>query len=168
VITPNGANLMLNHSAGKVFSQAFNHYVGPVQTNDPHVTVTQAQTPAQFRYVTSTSATFGAVRNTLDVANYAPGGVITPIGGGAGTSTIHRVYLFPANNAADQLVMQYGGNTYSSLANATAAIGAGTFTPNPMLSDAALVGYIAATRVASNLSDPVQATFVNAGKFATP
>jgi len=168
VITPNGANLMLNHSAGKVFSQAFNHYVGPVQTNDPHVTVTQAQTPAQFRYVTSTSATFGAVRNTLDVANYAPGGVITPIGGGAGTSTIHRVYLFPANNAADQLVMQYGGNTYSSLANATAAIGAGTFVPNPMLSDAALVGYIAATRVASNLSDPAQATFVNAGKFATP
>jgi hypothetical protein len=168
VITPNGVNLMLNHSAGKVFSQAFNHFVGPVQTNDPHVTTTQAQTPAQFRYVTSTSLTFGALRNTLDVANYAPGGVVTPVGGGAGTSVIHRVYLFPANNAVDQLVIQYGSNTYSSLANAVAAIGAGTFVPNPMLLDAALIGYIAATRIATNLSDPVQATFVAAGKFATP
>jgi hypothetical protein len=54
------------------------------------------------------------------------------------------------------------------LTNAVAAIGAGTFTPNPMLSDAALIGYIAATRVAVNLSDPAQATFVVAGKFATP
>jgi hypothetical protein len=168
VITPNGVNLMLNHSAGKVFSQAFNHFVGPVQTNDPHVTTTQAQAPAQFRYLTSTSLTFGTLRNTLDVANYAPGGVVTPIGGGAGTSTVHRVYLFPANNAADQLVIQYGSNTYTSLTNAVAAIGAGTFTPNPMLSDAALIGYIAATRVAVNLSDPAQATFVVAGKFATP
>jgi hypothetical protein len=168
VITPNGVNLMVNQSAGKIFSQAFNHFVGPVQTNDPHVSVTQAQTPGQYRYTTSTSTTFGVLRNTIDVANYAPGGVITPIGGGAGTSTIHRVYLFPANNVVDQLIIQYGGNTYSSLANAAAAIGSGTFTPNPMLSDAALIGYIAATRTATNLSDPAQATFVIAGKFATP
>lgn len=168
VITANGVNLMVNQSAGKLFSQAFNHFVGPVQTNDPHVTVTQAQTPAQYRYITSTSTTFGVLRNTIDVANYAPGGVITPIGGGAGTSTIHRVYMFAANNAADQIIIQYGSNTYASLAAATAAIGAGTFTPNPMLSDTALVAYIAVTRTATNLSDPVQATIVNAGKFPTP
>lgn len=168
VITANGVNLMVNQSAGKLFSQAFNHFVGPVQTNNPHVTVTQAQTPAQYRYATSTSTTFGVLRNTIDVANYAPGGVITPIGGGAGTSTIHRVYMFAANNAADQIIIQYGGNTYASLAAATAAIGAGTFTPNPMLSDAALIAYVAATRTATNLSDPAQATIVNAGKFPTP
>jgi hypothetical protein len=167
-VTPNGVNLMINQSAGKLFSQAFNHFVGPVQTNDPHVTTTQAQTPAQFRYVTSTSATFGALRNTLDVANYAPGGVITPVGGGVVTSTIHRVYMFPANNAVDQLIIQYGMNTYSGLSTAVAAIGAGVFTPNAMLSDAALIGYIAVTRSAINLSDPTQATFVHAGKFATP
>lgn len=167
-VTPNGVNLMIDQSAGKLFSQAFNHFVGPVQTNDPHVTTTSAQTPAQFRYVTSTSTTFGALRNTLDVANYAPGGVITPIGGGVVTSTIHRVYLFPANNAVDQMVIQYGMNTYSGLSTAVAAIGAGVFTPNAMLADAALIGYIAVTRSAVNLSDPTQATFVHAGKFATP
>jgi hypothetical protein len=167
-VTPNGVNLMINQSTGKLFSQGFNHFVGPVQTNDPHVTVTQAQTPAQFRYVTSTSAVFGALRNTLDVVNYAPGGVITPIGGGVGTSSIHRVYLFPANNAVDQMIIQYGMNAYSSLANAVNALGAGIFTPNPMLADAALIGYIAVTRSATSLSDPTQATFVHAGKFATP
>ena len=168
LIAPNGANLMVNVSAGQIFSQAFNHFVGPVQTNNPHVSATAAQTPAQYRYTTSTSTTFGVLRNTIDVANYAPGGVVTPIPGGAGVSTIHRVYLFPANAAVDQLIIQYGANTYSSLTNAVAAIGSGVFTPNPMLTDATLIGYIAATRTAVNLSDPTQATFVNAGKFATP
>lgn len=168
LVTPNGVNLMINISAGSIFSQAFNHFVGPVQTNNPHVSGTAAQTPAQYRYTTSTSTTFGILRNTIDVANYAPGGVITPIPGGAGTSTIHRVYLFAANAAVDQLIIQYGANTYSSLANAVAAIGSGVFTPNPMLADSALIGYIVATRTAGNLSDPAQATFVNAGKFATP
>jgi len=167
-ISANGANLMINQTAGKLFSQAFNHYVGPVQTNDPHVTVTQAQTPAQFRYVTSTSTTFGAVRNTIDVANYAPGGVVTPVGGGAGTSTVHRVYMFPANNAVDQIVIQYGSNTYPNLAAAAAAVGGGMFTPNSMLADAAFIGYVVATRTATNLSDPAQASITNSGKFATP
>lgn len=168
LITPNGVNRMVNQSAGTIFSQAFNHFAGPVQTNNPHVSPAAAQTPAQYRYTTSTSLTFGALRNTIDVANYAPGGVVTPLGGGVGTSSIHRVYLFPANNAVDQLIIQYGGTSYSSLANATAGIGSGVFTPNPMLSDAALIGFIVATRVAVDLSNPAQATFVNAGKFATP
>jgi hypothetical protein len=168
IITPNGVNLMVNQSAGSIFSQAFNHYVGPVQTNNPHVSPTVAQTPAQYRYTTSTSTTFGALRNTIDVANYAPGGVITPIGGGVGTSTIHRVYLFAANNVVDQLIIQYGSTAYSSLSNAVAAVGAGTFTPNPMLSDSALIAYIVATRVATDLSNPTHATIVNAGKFPTP
>jgi hypothetical protein len=168
IITPNGVNLMVNQSAGSIFSQAFNHYVGPVQTNNPHVSPTVAQTPAQYRYTTSTSTTFGALRNTIDVANYAPGGVITPLGGGVGTSSIHRVYLFAANNAVDQLIIQYGSAAYSSLSNAVAAVGAGTFTPNPMLSDSALIAYIVATRVATDLSNPTHATIVNAGKFPTP
>lgn len=168
-ISPNGANLMINQSGGQVFSQAFNHFAGPVQTNNPHVSVTVAQTPAQFRYTTSTSTTFGILRNTIDVANYAPGGVITPIPGGAGASTIHRVWLFAANNAVDQLILQYGQVSYASLAAAADRVGAGTeFLPNPMVTDAALIGYIVATRTAVNLSDPTQATFVYAGKFATP
>jgi hypothetical protein len=168
VISPNGANLLFNQTAGTVFSQAFNHFVGPIQTDDPHVSTTIAQTPASFRHVTRSSPTFGPLETTLDVGNYDVAGVITPIGGGANTSTIHRVYLFPNNTATEQLVLQYGQTTYVSLASAVAAIGAGTFVPNPLTRAAALIGYIAATRTATNLSDPAQATFVVAGKFATP
>lgn len=167
-ITPSGANLMINQSSGQLFSQAFNHFSGAVQTNDPHVSTTIAQTPASFRYCTSTSPTFGPLRTTIDVANYDVGGAVTPIGGGSGTSTIHRVYMFPNNTATEQIAIQYGMTAYSSLANAVAAIGAGTFVPNALMRAAALLGYIAATRTATNLSDPTQAVFVTAGKFATP
>lgn len=168
-VTPNGANLMINQSSGQLFSQAFNHFAGAVQTNDPHVSTTIAQTPASFRYVTSTSSTFGLITNLIDVANFDVGGVVTAIGGGAGSSTIHRVYLFPNNTATEQIAIQYGMTTYSSLAAAADRIGAGvSFTPNPLMRAAALIGYIAVTRTATNLSDPAQAVFVAAGKFATP
>lgn len=168
-ITPNGVNLMINQSSGELFSQAFNHFAGAVQTNDPHVSTTIAQTPASFRYTTSTSTTFGPLRTTIDVANYDVGGVVTPIGGGAGSSTIHRVYLFPNNTATEQIAMQYGMTTYSSLSAAADRVGAGiSFVPNPVMRAAALIGYIVATRTATNLSDPAQAMFVTAGKFATP
>jgi hypothetical protein len=168
LITPNGVNLSINQSAGTVFSQAFNHFAGPIQTDDPHVSTTMAQTPAQFRYVTRSSPTFGPLTSLIDVANFDVGGVVTPVGGGANTTTIHRVYLFPNNTATEQLVIQYGQTAYSSLANAVAAIGAGTFVPNPLMRAAALLAYIAVTRTAVNLSDPTQASITHAGKFANP
>ncbi len=169
-ITANGANLRINHSAGTVFARAFGHFVSGVLTNNPHVSTTQAQTPADFIYVTQTTTVAGALTNLIDVANFDSGGVVTPIGGGAGTSSIHRVYLFPNNDPQRQLIIQYGQNTYSSLATAVNAIGAGTFVENPSFiqGGGALIAYIVATRTATNLSDTAQAVFVRAGKFAAP
>lgn len=169
MITPNGANLQINQTAGTLFSRAFNHFVGPIQTNDPHVNTTQAQTPAQFRYITQSALTFGPLRTTLDVANYDNAGVITPIGGGAGSSTIHRLWLFATNTAQAQLAFQYGQIVHSSLSAAVAAIGSGTFVVNPLIpTNGALIAFIVATRTATDLSNPAQATFVPAGKFASP
>lgn len=167
-ISASGANLMINQTTGRLWSNAFNHFAGVVQTNDPHVSNTIAQTPASFRYTTRNAVTFGALTQNIDAGNYDVGGVVTPIPGGANASTIHRVYIFPTNNVADQLVIQYGQVSYSSLANAVAAIAAGTFEQHPLLSAAALLGYIAVIRTATNLSSATQATFVHAGKFATP
>lgn len=170
LITPNGANRMINHSAGTVFSRAFSHFVSGVLTNNPHVSTTQAQTPADFIYVTQTTTVAGALTNLIDVGNFDSGGVVTPIGGGANSSSIHRIYLFPNNDPQRQLIIQYGQNTYASLAAAADAIGAGTFTENPAFiqGGGALIAYIAAIRTATNLSDPAQATFVRASKFAAP
>lgn len=168
-ITPNGVNLRFDQSAGTIFARAFHHFVGPVQTDNPHVSTTFAQSPAQFRYITQSAASFGPLRTTLDVANYDNGGVITPIGGGANASTVHRVRLFPTNTAQDQLALQYGQQVHGSLADAVAGIEGGSFIPNPIFrTNGAIIGYIAATRTATDLSDPTQATFVIASKFDTP
>lgn len=145
IISPNGANLQFNHGAGTMFARAFNHYNNGVLTRNPHVCTTQAQTPAQFIQITRSATTAPPITSTLDVANYDNAGVITPIGGGSGSS--------------------------SSLANATAAIGANpSFVVNPTFNsgNGALIAYIAVTRTATNLSDPSQATIVAAGKFAAP
>lgn len=168
-ITANGANLMIDQSAGTMFSRAFNHYSGPTLTNDPHISTTQAQTPAQWRYSTQNTTTFGPLVNTVDVANFDSGGFITPVGGGAGSSTVQHVWLFAANTAPAQLAIEYGQSVYSSLANAVDAIGQSGHVTNPLISsDGALIAHIAVTRTATNLSDTAQARIIRTGKFATP
>src|SRR3990172_3647199 len=121
-ITPNGINLMIDKSSGTLFARAFNHFAGAVPTNDPHVSTSDALVPAQFRRVIRTTCpTTPGVVTTIDPANYDLNGVLTPVGGGTNTTTVQRIYLFASNNAAARVVVQYGQNTYSSLANANAA-----------------------------------------------
>lgn len=171
MITPNGVNLSINQSAGTMFARAFNHSSNGTITRNPHISTTQAQTPCQFIQITGSATTAPGLTTVLDVANYDNAGVITPVGGGAASSTILRVFLFANNNAAFQLIVQYGQNTYSSLAAAVAAIGATPgFTVNPTFNPGTgcLIAYIAVTRTATNLSDSAQAVIVAAGKFAAP
>jgi hypothetical protein len=169
LVSPNGANLMINKSAGTVFSRSFNHIVAGVLSDSPHIRSMPARIPATLRRITqAVTSVLPAATTTIDPANYDVGGVLTPVGGGVNTSTIQRVFLFATRNLSTQIVVEYGQVTYGSLANAVAAIGAGAFVQAPVTSDAALIGYIAVTRSATNLSDPTQATFVNAGKFPTP
>jgi hypothetical protein len=165
-ITPVGSTLQFDKSSGLVFLRSIAHDIDP---GNPHEGVTPAQAPAQFRRILQTTTTITPIVNTIDPANYDVGGVVTPVGGGAGSATIQRVYVTPADNTIDQISVQYGQTVYSSLANALDAIGSGVFTPNPGLATlSALIGYIAVIRTATNLADTTQARFVTAGKFATP
>ena len=168
-VTVNGVNLSINQSSGTMFSRAFNRYVGTSLTQDPHVHATFAQSPCQFRYITSTGTVFGPLVTTLDVANYDVGGVITPLGGGSNTSSIHRVWLFATDAASTQLAIQYGTTSYSNLSSAINALGSGTHLVNPLIeSNGALIAWVVAIRTATNLSDPTQATIVTPAKFAIP
>lgn len=168
-VTPNGANLSLDHSAGTLFARAFNHYSGLVPTRNPHVSTTLAQSPAQYKYLTAAAVVFGPLVSVVDVANYDNAGVITPVGGGATTSTIQRLWLSASNTAANQLTMQYGQTTYASLSAAVDAIGQSGHVVNPLLfGNAALLAHIVVTRTATNLSDTAQARIIVAGKFDTP
>lgn len=167
-ITPNGVNLSLNHSTGPFFSRSFNHFSGGLPTNNPHVWQTIAQTPAQWRYGTRSTIAFGAPTSLVDVANMDVGGVVTPIGGGANTSTIHTLWLFAANTPAEQMTMQYGQTAYSSLANAVNAIGAGGYIVNPsFIGNGTPVAYIVATRTATDLTNPAQGMIITASRFST-
>lgn len=168
-IMPNGVNLSFNKAAGTLFVRASNHFASGVLTDNPHFSPSPATAPAIFRRILRTAAvaTPPAV-TTLDVANYDLNGVLTPVGGGTNTSTIQRVWAFATNQATAQVAVQYGQQTYSSLAASVAAIGLEPFVPAPVSILGALVGYICVTRTATNLSDPAQAVFVRAGKFPTP
>lgn len=168
IISPNGANRSINKSAGRLFARASNHFASGVLTNDPHIFDSVAQTPAVFRRTLRTGSVTPSPVSTLDPANFDLNGVLTPVGGGSNTTTIQRVFMFPSNSPSNQVVVQYGQNTYSSLANATAAIGSGTFVSSLSPSLATLIGYISVIRTATNLSDPTQASFTIAGKFAAP
>lgn len=169
LITPNGVNLNINQSAGSMFARAFNHFAGVVPTRDPHISLTQAQAPAQFRYITASGTMFGPLVTAVDAANFDNAGVITPVGGGAGSSTVQRVWLFATNNAANQLAIQYGQTTYTSLAAAIDAIGQTGHVVNPLiLGNGALIAHIVVTRTAANLSDTAQCRIFMAGKFAAP
>lgn len=165
-ISANGVNLMVDTTGGSVFFPSFNLYT---DHQDPHVTALTPQTPATFNRMSATTILPGTFTN-IDVANYDPNGlgVITPVGGGANTSTIFRVYVARGATPANQMFIQYGQTAHASLAAARDAIGTGTFVVNPAFIRQALVGWIVATRTATDLSDPAQALFVHAPKFAAP
>lgn len=168
-VTPNGANLSIDHSAGTVFARGFNHYNGPTLTRDPHVQNDAAEVALSFRRVLrAPGVSTPPVVNVLDPANYDLNGVLTAVGGGAGSATIQRLWLIPTSDTNADYVMQYGQSVYTSLANAAAAIGSGMFVPHPVTDDAVLIAYICVVRTATALNDPAQATFVHPGRFPTP
>jgi len=165
VISPNGVNLSINTTGGPVFIAGF----GYPAYQAPNVTSLAAQIPATFRRASATTI-LAPLQTTVDVANFDPNGagVITPVGGGANTSTITRVFAYGAPVVTDQITLQYGQTSFASLAAAIAAVGRGGYIINPLLSGAVLLAYVCATRTAVNLSDPTQAAIIPAAKFPIP
>lgn len=166
-ISANGANLTFNKAIGSILARGFSQ----VPTyQDPHNSVLVAQSPVQFRAITADPAFFGTLTSLLDVTNYDPtgSGVITPVGGSTNNSTNFRVWGFANNTATEQILVQYGQRVYASLTAAIQGIGSGAFVPNPNTVGGALLGWISVRHTATDLSNPTQATFTKASKFATP
>lgn len=166
-LSANGANLSINKTAGNMFTRAFSQVPNYL---DPHNTLLVAQTPLNFRHITATPGFASGITTILDVANYDPGGagVVTPIGGGANTSTNFRVWAIANSTVNEQTLIQYGQNAYGSLAAAVNAIGLGNYIPQPITTGGALLGWISVTRTATDLSNPTQAVFTKASTFPTP
>jgi len=134
---------------------------GPDQVNGPNIVPFLDQTDITFYPVTGTSVT-GAATQLVPVADYDPGGlgVVTPIPGGAGVASIHRLYFMGGT-----LVYQYGQNTYPTLQEAIASIGIDTQTLKvpAKLTNATVLALIIATKGATNLGNLTQARLVPQG-----
>lgn len=166
IVTPNGVNKMINVTGGPIF--AFDSGL-PGTYQSPHISNLTAQTPANFHYATATT-NLAPLVNLVDVANFDPGGAgaVVAVGGGANTSTLHRVFGTSRPNVNDQIAIQYGQVAYSSLAAAAAARGSEAFITNPNLAGIPFLGWIAATRTAVDLSSNTQALFFRAPRFSFP
>lgn len=168
VITPNGANLSINRSAGSVFARAFNHFNGPVLTDDPHVVPTTAQTPVSLDRLTQlVNGVPTPPVTTIDPTKWDNGGVLTAVTGN--NATLQRVWLVPAGPIGDQVFVQYGQQVFASLTAAIDAIGAGNYIVNPTIDGVAiLLATIAVKGTATALNDTAQCIIKRAGKLDFP
>lgn len=159
-------NLTLAKESGSVFSRGFNHFEGATLTSDPHVSSVAAQNPVSMRYVTRTPAPATAPVTSVIPGNYDVGGVVTAVPGAGTVATIQRVFLFPENSVTEQIVVQYGQTTYSSLDAAVAAINTSSYVKNPVNESGVLIGYVVVTKNAANLSNSNQARIIAAARFS--
>lgn len=170
-LTANGTNLSLNLSQGAIFSRGFQRYstdTGLLTQNPNRVDVASRNA---FTFRRSTRNFTGAEPQvvTINPTQYDLNGTLTAVGGGSGTATIQRVWMAANGVVGNDIVVQYGQQTYSSLSAAVSAIGASSFEiATGVETNAILVGHIAVIRTATNLSDPLQAILVTSGKFPTP
>lgn len=167
--SPNGANLLLDVSSGQVFSRGWNHFDGPSETNNPHVTTTVGAAPASWIHALRASdLDQSAQTTTIDVGHYDNVGVLTAVGGDADTSVVHQLWMFPTNEGSEIHVLQYGQQTFGSLDEAISGISTVPFTVNPILpGNAILLAFLAVKGSATDLSDPGQALLVKAGRFGS-
>lgn len=161
-----GSNLQVAKESGTVFSRGFNHFADDELTNDPHVSSVAAQNPTSMRYVTQLPQAPVAPVTSVIPGSYDVGGTITAIPGAGTRATIQRVFLFPENEVANQIVIQYGQTLYDSLDAAVAAINTTPYVKNPINESGVLIGYICLTKNAANLSVSSQARVIAAARFS--
>lgn len=150
----------LNVNAGAIFT------VGGDQAdvNSPNILDFAAQLDISFFPVTGNNTVAAATQN-IPVTNYDPNGAgtVTPIGGAATQTSIHRLYLGPAG----QFVFAYGQQTYADLASALSQIGvdAAANKPASRLVNFTLLASLVIQKNCLALSDTSTCRIVNAGGF---
>ena len=168
-VSPNGANLTLNVGSGQVFSRGWNHFDGPSETNNPHITTTLGATPAPWTHaLRSSDLEQSSASAVIDVSHYDNVGTLTPVGGDADTSVVHQLWMFPTNEGAELYILQYGQKTYATLEAAIEAAGKEAYAINPALPGSAInLGFLAVRGQATDLSDNGDGLFIKAGKFGS-
>jgi len=158
ILSPTGANLQINLSAGTLFSPG----AGGASIT-PHTVAFSAQAPITIRSSLRTGAIV-STGNNLDVGFYDVAGVRTAVPGATSRATVFTFFMAANGNIA----ALYGQNFYNTLADGVTSIRTRTFFAPINLRRTLIIGWVVATAGATNLSDPTQATFVAADSFGRP
>lgn len=162
VISPNGANLLLDHSPGQVFSHGWNYFDGGVRTSSPHIVSTVGAAPAPWIHVLRGSQIDPATATpVVNVAQYDDQGTLTTISGPADRSVVHRLWIFPTVEGSEIHVLQYGQKVFDTLDDAVQEALTTPMAVNPALPDNAIpLACLAVKYTATDLSDPTQAKII--------
>jgi len=159
VFSPNGANLNIDKSAGVGHLSGLNYHTD--RQNPNRVTIASATAGSHFYSYQDGAGGFTVVAASalVDPAQYDDGsGTLASVSNN--TWTTQRISITTAIT-----VIEYGQNTYLSLAAALAAIDTETHNTDPDLDGTLLRCFLVTRGGASLLNDTGHATFVNAGKF---
>jgi len=159
--TFSGANRKLKITSGDLFSFGSNY---EISYTNPHIVTSptfDTGVSSIFRYAIP-SGVIATDQTDIQVANYAPAGVVTAIPGASSRAGIHYVFKFPGSTGNVRIV--YGDNFYNTVALAIADLSetkARTLAPSTF-STAFLLGAVIATKAETSL---INATFVSTNKF---
>lgn len=159
VISPNGANLNINKSAGTVFKLGSNFQNNPL---DPHISsLAVLIAPTNIRYRLSNGTEY-ANTAVIDPGNYESSpGVLSALSN-PNRFSVQRVSIFTSN----LIRIQYGQTEYISLAAAEEAINTQSFTVESNIAENGIVlGYIILRRSTTDLTNTVDAKFIQVSKF---
>jgi hypothetical protein len=156
--SPHSTTLEFNTSAGTLWGNGIGWVTNEL---NPNSITLSGQSPVTFQYRTQIGGSFSNT-SFINPSKYDNGGVVTNVGGGNGSSTNQRVYLFPTG----LIRVQYGQKVYGSLTEAITATQEELFVEYVNNRDnGILVGILSVNKNATNLSDPTQARFNLVSKF---
>lgn len=156
IITPNGANLNINKTAGVAFKSGANYQIDRA---NPHQLDLPSLVAPSFRYRLQDGTEF-ANTTVLDPANFDNSGVLTAVS--ANNSTIQRVFIFPSG----VLRLQYGQTVYANISAGIEAAATEIFNIEQNISDnGLLLGLIVILSNAADLTDTRDAVFLRVGRF---
>lgn len=151
VISANGANMMLNRSAGSMWGQSINY---GNSKSAPDEKTQPAATPLNFFKALRTGPV-GALTTLVDPNIWDNNGVPTAVPNG--DFTVQRVYVNPDGYAA----VAYGQATYTTLARAVDGISTEQFVRPNFVNTVTLRAYLIVKKGTTNLSNAADAAIAN-------
>lgn len=148
IVSPNGATMNINTSAGILWGNGIGWITNQLNPNSISISGTS---PTTFQYRTQLGPLTGGSVTTGNTTTINPGyydlnGVVTAVGGGSNSSTNQRVFLFPTGLVRIQL----GQKVYGTLAEAVAGSQTEQFVDYTLNKEnAILIGIISVNKNAS-------------------